>query len=131
MGNQILEHTTIEQRELLHKYRFVHVTGLVEWGPTNAEHTTIGYELPATYLGRWDNNGGVMVIYTMGGEVWLSSSGPMSILDESYNITEYHDLLEGLCPYGQGARAPCSNGEWIHSHDILRRLRNPDSTPLV
>ncbi|MFA6295495.1 MAG: hypothetical protein WC666_03675 [Candidatus Paceibacterota bacterium] len=105
------------------KYGYVHVTGL----PTNRGHDEDGesknvIKSHPQSLGRYDHNNGVAVVNTMDGEVWIRfSSGNEEVLDNS----EYANLLGQLCPNGNGAFVPCSNGEAIPSYMVLTRVANP------
>ena len=91
---------------------FVHVTGLKAW--------RIGgdsYEIQACKkdLGHWDCNNGKMVLVLTDGEVWLGAG----ILPQSLHMDLY-------CPNGsKGTFVPCSNGEEIDTHSLLRRVVNP------
>lgn len=111
--------TTQEVRAELQKAGFVHVTGLKLWGPTYGDRPTIvGKDLPAKWIGRWDQDGN-LVLVTEGGEVWWAHG--------SANPPE--GLLYELCPHGRGANVPTSGGKWFWSDDVAARLVDPDWDP--
>lgn len=103
--------TSDADRAHLKEYGFVHVTGLRVSG--NGGYI-IGDRLKPEGFGKWDYNNGTYVIVTTGGEVWIGL----------YWDT-LRDLTNELCPNGQGAFVPCSNGEQIAMKDMLQRIANP------
>ncbi|OHA62932.1 MAG: hypothetical protein A2556_00670 [Candidatus Vogelbacteria bacterium RIFOXYD2_FULL_44_9] len=97
--------------DLLTKGGFVNVTGLLPFGGTSS-----GGEIQVTDpndFGRFGSNKGKSVIVTPQGEVWLGTHLPES------------DILAKLCPRGEGARVPCSNGQYLTTFHLLHRLRDP------
>ena len=119
----VIAKTTEEERKVLALAGFVHVTGLTEWGPMNGQKSVIGEYLPARWLGRYDMNNGKAVFVTSGGEVWLGYPGSRK------HETGMEEVVPVICPNGQGAFVPCSNGETINTGDILARLADPDWEP--
>lgn len=95
------------------EYGFVHVTGLKVSGSTGY---VVGEKLIPEHLGKYDYNNGVLVINTMGGEVWLRVN---------HGVTNLRILTDKFCPRGAGAFVPCSNGEQISTRDILQRIADP------
>ena len=93
---------------------FVNVTGL----PTQSMPNEPGEPIQAqrSQLGKHDYNNGKMVVVTEDGEVWLRGGH----LDPS--------LLGDICPKGNGAFVPCTNGESINGSYLLERVANPFCT---
>lgn len=69
-------------------------------------------------LGRHDYNNGMSVIVTPDGEVWLRAGG------DYYGAMGENPYFK-FCPNGGGAFVPCSNGEQVRMHHLLRRVANP------
>lgn len=117
-----IEKTSKEERLALATNGFLHVTGLVEEHPLHQTGDRyIGENLPARFLGHWDQNNGKIVLVTLGGEVWLRSCGGEPV-DASF--------LRTLAPNGRGGvYVPCSNGESLEFNVILHRLADPDWNP--
>lgn len=61
------------------------------------------------------------VAVTLDGEVWIRHASE----NHATNCEEFAQLLERLCPNGEGAFVPCSNGEAVPSHMILTRISDP------
>ena len=114
--------TSQEQRAQLAALGFVRVDGLravVPWSPKEASKEDI-ITADARALGCYDGNNGRVVITTLGCEVWLASSPGGEFW------TKIKPIAAELCPNGQGAFVPCSNGEEICFEKIMARLSNPD-----
>lgn len=103
----------------LMRYGYVHVTGLPTHRGLETEPGKI--EADSYRLGRHDYNNGVAVAVTMDGEVWIRHSSE----NRATNCEEFAQLLERLCPNGEGAFVPCSNGEAIPSYMVLMRVSDP------
>jgi len=109
------------QREALRHLGFVHVTGLLytscpDWCVEEGE--VLHIEAQEGDLGRFSHNNGLTVVVTEGGEVWLRSA--VTPLPE-----EWAELREELCPNGEGAFVPLSNGEGVSPQDLLARVVDP------
>jgi hypothetical protein len=109
----VVDGATLARAKHLQSLGFVHVTGLRAWGPSpNAEP----YKIQACrdQLGCWNYNNGKLVLITKDGEVWLGAG--MDPCDLA--------LLD-IVPNGKKGFVPCSNGEQLATHAILRRVTNP------
>ncbi len=113
--------TTLEQREVLARAGFVHVTGLTAWGPMTDQKSVIRLNL-ASDLGNIGYNNGVTVIVTLGAEIWLAVGPKMDVLG-------FRDVATSIFPKQNGAFVPCSNGESVYGKDLLRRIADPDWEP--
>lgn len=122
MSANVLTSTTQAQRAALAVAGFVHVTGLTAWGPMEGSKSEVKVE-NVTDLGRFQSNNGKLVMVTIGGEIWLAMS-----IEKPYFFAQ-SELGRELCPRGQGAFVPCSNGEYLHFTDMLARLADPDYDP--
>lgn len=103
--------TTSEVRSALRRHGFIHVTGLEMVG---IDQRRSYIEPEAKHFGRWDHNNGRLVVYTIGGECWLRYGGKIS--------DAVQEIVRDLCPNGEGAFVPCSNGEQLFSGEWLTRL---------
>lgn len=115
------EKTTTDQRNMLILAGFVHVTGLKSTFLSNGSESVIGDNLRHDEVGKYDYNNGVMVIVTVGGEIWIRLGGgewPISV-----------GQMKELCPRGRGVFVPCSNGELIAFRDIMHRHTDPNWDP--
>lgn len=110
--------TNPQERAILAKAGFVHVTGLHYYHPfiEDTENNFIGKNLRHNELGKWAYNNGLTVLVTTGGEVWLRAG---TIDPGSQAIAEF-------APKGSGAFVPLSNGERISHYDLLFRMYNPN-----
>ncbi|MEK7100620.1 MAG: hypothetical protein AAB921_00805, partial [Patescibacteria group bacterium] len=113
-----------EERAFLRAVGFVHVTGLRYAAGSFAAGTLVQTPRPVE-LGRWDSNNGVEVIVTPGGEVWLA----MYTCDHRLDREQVRLTINSFAPNGQGAHVPCSNGESLNMHEVLKRHANPDWEP--
>ncbi len=118
----IIEHTTLEQRRSLFEIGYVHVTGLTEF--KGWRKRVIGFGLKISDVGRWTVQDGISVIVTLGGEIWISASYPE-------NEHKHRELFTMLAPRQQRIEPPpCTNGWHVPTIEVLRRLANPDCEPL-
>ena len=107
--------TRDEIRGLLCRDGFVHITGLPYRDLALKDDD--GLPLEGTIqpsrseLGRWDRNNGKMVVVTIWGEVWLSTSDEFDV-----------PALEDICPNGREAFVPMSNTDVIDPHCLLHRV---------
>lgn len=111
--------TAFYAREVLHRHRFVHVTGLRFVSLHVIDHSIsyIGEDLTEKDLGKWDEKNNMTVLVTKGGEVWLKDG---KLTDECKNIVEL------LCPNGKGAYVPFASGEKDFRLEMLRRFNDPN-----
>ncbi|MFH1364352.1 MAG: hypothetical protein ABIH52_01720 [Candidatus Aenigmatarchaeota archaeon] len=116
--------TTDEEREILRRHGFVHVTGLQAFDHGSENQYVIGENLQEKELGRWDKNNGVVVLNTLGGEVWVSR-----IIDRPFD--ELNEVFDRLAPNGKGAFVPLSNGEHLNQYDIFLRVADSSNGILV
>lgn len=114
--------TTREQREKLHQLGFVRVDGLNAYGNAVGE----GYVIKAAagQVGKHDYNNSVIVLNTLGGEVWIGIQNA----DRSRN-REIVAIQAELCPNEGSAFVPCSNGEEVAMNYLLDRFADPDYQP--
>lgn len=121
--DRTIERTSETQRVQLAVLGFARVDGLKATDPIQPSSE---YEIKAVVdqLGRWDANNGRLVVVTEGGEVWLAfHPGTENFWQKLKAVTDE------LCPRGQGAFVPCSNGEALSWYDTMQRLSNPDWQP--
>lgn len=119
-----LRNTTPEQRAKLASLGFVRVDGLICNDPIRPNDRRQKLMAVDGQLGRYDSNNGRVVVVSEGGEVWLAfHPGTSDFWDRFQPVTGE------LCPKGQGAFVPCSNGESLSWHDTMERLANPDWQP--
>lgn len=117
--------TAQEARKLLGEQGFINVTGLTARSPYTGEQYQLGEKLPSTERGRFGEQtfgeqAGRVVIITNDGEIWLGAG----------KITPHREvLIRKLCPRGNGAWVPCSNGDHLFADELLERASNPDWTP--
>lgn len=106
---------------LLMSKGFVHITGLETFrlGFLMGEDNEV-IQASLSHCGKWDTNNGLMVAITEDGEVWLRA-GYLS-REASTEIGLFR-----ICPEGKGAFVPCSNGEHILGHWLLKRIADPYS----
>lgn len=110
--------TTLEERKILRDAGFVHVTGLTAMdGQCNPQYV-IGEDVGSSHVGKHDNNNGKYVIVTPGGEWWIRA-----VINR---LPVPREIFRRLCPNGQGAFVPCTNGEEILMSDLLDRVADPD-----
>ena len=107
-----MKNLPVEKLAALASLGFVHVTGLKVHGPMKGQEKEIE-AMTKELVGRWDTNNGKVVLVTLDGQVWLGKG----LLP--------NELVAELCPNGQGAFVPCSNGETIWLNEILDRLAYP------
>lgn len=108
--------TSDQERAILAKAGFVHVTGLRCYRGQDEEYF-IGANVRPEELGHWEHNNSMNVIVTTGGEVWIMAG---TYPDQG------SEVISDLAPNGRGAFVPLSNGEQISHHDLLRRVRDPN-----
>jgi hypothetical protein len=118
--------TTDEQRAKLRLLGFVRVDGLKIRAKTIDGEFEYPISSDPSDRGRYGGNNGYSVICPdRTPEVWLTIGG---FPPEKRNIWE--SLLKELCPNGEGAFVPCSNGEEIIDwRQLLARVRDPDYNP--
>lgn len=117
--------TTLEQRQKLLSAGFVRVDGLKvsRQGRNRREKIILMVEPRNEYLGCWDRQNGLLVLYTLGREIWLAMNTIEPTEERAVKIDE---LQSELCPNGRGAPVPASNGDKFAWREILRRMANPD-----
>ena len=101
----VVDEATQKRAEMLRSLGFVHVTGLSTWSTSGSSYSI---QANRKDLGRWDYNNGKTAITTLDGEVWLAAGRIRPPCD--------------ICPNGEGMFVPCSNGEQIGTHAVLRRV---------
>jgi hypothetical protein len=111
--------TTAEQRKRLALAGMVRVDGLTANHPDG--HTS-QIEVRRGEAGAWARNNGKFVINTLDGEVWLGDDHCPETARQQWKLSQE------LCLAG-GAWVPCSNGDYIFTNHLLRRLANPDWMP--
>lgn len=70
-------------------------------------------------LGCHDHNNGMDVAITLTGEVWLRATPEGDVPNGWFRA------VKTLCPNEGNAFVPCSNGEAVPSHILLKRFSNP------
>lgn len=103
------------ERARLMSAGFVHATGLACKGGQSPG--IIGAKVMKDEHGQWNVLGGMAVIVTLGGEVWLRPS--------HVKFDGIGSLLPEFCPNGQGGYVPCCHGEEIGMHDLMSRYIDP------
>jgi len=109
--------TSTQQRRILAEAGFIHVTGLRCYHHSSDYEYYIGENVKSEELGCWEQNNGMNVIVTRGGEVWIMA-GPCP--------DEQSSVIVETAPNGRGAFVPLSNGEQISHYELLRRVRDPN-----
>ncbi len=117
--------TSPVQRAQLAALGFVRVDGLRAVEPWKAEEASEEDIVTANAkaLGCYDGNNSRVVITTLGCEIWLAYHPGGEFWAKIKSITAE------LCPNGQGAFVPCSNGEELSFDSVMARLSNPDWQP--
>lgn len=125
-----IEATVEEDRRMLAQHGFIRVDYLVsDPGPGGGKPYII--EPLVRELGRFDMNGGICAIVTLGGEMWISvnqwGSSAIAQWVREGAAGELGDLIRKLAPKGQGVNVPY--GDSFKTMDILARHANPDWMP--
>lgn len=116
--------TSQDERVALAAAGFVRVDGLPLFDMYGKKQDRlIGERTGADDLGKYDSNGGKIVIVTLSGEIWLASN-----IDRPAG-PDLEPLFRHLAPRGVGAWVPASNGEKFNERHLWRRLANPDWMP--
>jgi len=103
--------------KVLREAGFVHVTGLPIVRSSNPD-VTVGFVCAnEDQLGRYDSHDSEVVLVTLDGQVWLGSTNALMNLNGS-------GIFSFLCPNGDGALVPCSNGGMIRREHLLERVAN-------
>jgi hypothetical protein len=113
-SERVLSRAILARAVLLQQLGLVHVTGLRSWNVNGSNPDPI--QAHKAHLGCWDYNNGKLVVVTVDGEVWLG------VAIANFRCCPSH---REICPHGQGAFVPCSNGEELSTHSLLRRLASP------
>lgn len=117
--------TTPEQREMLAKAGFVHVTGLWAVGPRGGKFRIGDYRHPKI-LGKYGIANGKIVIVTPGGEVWLAVAGREGQQPDEAQA----DCMQVFCGEGgSGAWVPGAQGETIDPDQFAKRRLDPSWQP--
>ena len=122
--------TTEDQRHDLLLARFIHVTGLVIYGPRGERRGVFGEGLQPYWLGRWSKTGGMLLLVTLGGEFWLGS-GEIWPCRSAGNHSFFRGIImPSLCPNGQGAFGNPLYGDGLTCvGGMLERMLDPGWEP--
>ena len=117
--------TTPEQRQKLMAAGFVRVDELkiLRHGKISLPKNIYTLESKPEWFGRWGTKNGTTVIYTDGGEIWLSIRDN-TVPQEMIKLAE---LFRELCPQGrEPVFIPGATGEQFSWREIIQRVANPD-----
>jgi len=116
--------TTPEEREELHKARFVHVTGLPVLDDDSEKVKYIigdSYKIIPYHLGTWYKHHAYHIVTTLGGEMWLTYTNSSTI-----DILRIQNIMDKFAPLGyQDSFVPLSCYGSVDTQLFLKRFIDP------